>query len=141
MRKLPESHRSSSEHHWRPYPVDDVVGVINDQASAEHAVQALRNAGLPEQDINLLDGLSVIATRRSHEQQHGNLHRFAARLASLFSDDVAYALEYLHEAERGHYLLIVHAPEHRVLERIRRGDSWSRRHTMRQYACLTVTDL
>jgi hypothetical protein len=35
-----------------PSPRDDIVAVIDDRESAERAVRALRNAGLPEDDVD-----------------------------------------------------------------------------------------
>jgi hypothetical protein len=107
------------------YPLDDVVAVIDDRASAEQAMQALTDAGLPGDDVDLLDGPSVTE----------------AWLSSAFSDDAAYARAYALEAERGHYLVIAHAPQPEVVERVRQVLSAYGAHSMRHYEELTVTDL
>jgi hypothetical protein len=118
-----------------------VVAVVDDRASAEHAVQALRNAGLPEHDIDLLDGPSVVATSRSYDQQHGILGRLASWLSSVLSDDSSYIRDYVLEAESGHYFVIVHAPQQDLVERVREVLHAHGAHSMRHYEWLTVTDL
>src|ERR1700737_4613778 len=97
------------------YPRDDVVAVIDDRESAEQAVRALSDAGLPESDVDLLDGPSVVEASRSFQQLRGRLQRFEAWLSAAFSDDAAYARAYVLEAERGHYLVIAHAARPEVV--------------------------
>jgi hypothetical protein len=123
------------------YPFDDVVAVIDDQESAERAVRALSHAGLPEGDVDLLDGPSVVEASRSFEQHRGRFRAFEAWLSSAFSDDAAYARTYLLEAERGHYLVIAHAAKPEVVERVRQVLGAYGAHGMRHYEALTVTDL
>ena len=62
-------------------------------------------------------------------------------MPSGLSDDVAYTREYTLEAERGHSLVIVHAPQHNVVERVRDVLHAYGAHAMRHYELLTVTDL
>jgi hypothetical protein len=123
------------------YPQDDVIAVIDDRESAERAVRALSDAGLPENDVDLLDGPAVVQTSRSFQQHRGTLQRLEAWLSSAFSDDAAYARTYVLEAERGHYLLIAHAPHADVVERVRQVLRAHGAHSMRHYESLTVTDL
>ena len=123
------------------YPRDDVVAVIDDRESAERAVRALSNAGLPRDDVDLLDGPSVVETSRAFQQHRGRLQRLEAWLSSAFSDDAAYARSYVLEAERGHYLVIAHAPRPDVVERVRQVLRAYGAHGMRHYESWTVTDL
>jgi hypothetical protein len=123
------------------YPLDDVVAVIDDRESAERAVRSLRDAGLPEEDVELLDGPFVVEASRSCQKHSGRLQRIEAWLSTAFSDDVAYAKDYLLQAERGHYLLIVHAQRQDVVERVRELLHAEGAHDMRHYELLTVTDL
>jgi hypothetical protein len=123
------------------YPRDDVIAVIDDRESAEQAVRALGDAGLPESDVDLVDGPSVVEASRSFEQHRGRLQRFEAWLSSAFSDDAAYARAYVLEAERGHYLVIAHAAQPEVVECVSRVLRAYGAHDMRHYEWLTVTDL
>jgi hypothetical protein len=124
-----------------PYPRDDVVAMIDDRESAERAVRALRDAGLPEDDVDLLDGPSVVEANRSFRQRRGRLQRLEAWLSSLFSDEAAYATAYVLEGERGHYLVIAHAAQPEVVERISQVLRAHGARDMRHYELLTVTDL
>ena len=123
------------------YPLDDVIAVIDDRESAERAVHALSEAGLPEDDVELLDGPALLEASRSFELHRGWLQRLEGWLSVAFSDDAAYARSYALEAERGHYLVIAHAPHAEVVERVRQVLSAYGAHSMRHYELLTVTDL
>jgi hypothetical protein len=120
------------------YPRDDVVAVIDDRESAERAVRALNDAGLPESDVDLLDGPSVAEANR---RLGGRLQRLEAWLSTALSDDAAYARAYVLETERGHYLVVAHAPRADVVERVRQVLRAHGAHSMRHYESLTVTDL
>ena len=96
--------------HAYTYPRDDVVAVIDDRASAEQAVRALTNAGLPDDDVDLLDGPCVARASRSFRQHRGRRQRLETWFSPALSDDAAYSRAYALEAERGHYLVIAHAP-------------------------------
>ena len=123
------------------YPLDDVVAVIDDPESAERAVRSLRDAGVAEDDVDLLDGPSVVEATRSFRQHGGRLRRVEAWLSEAFSDDAEYARIYEREAERGHYLVIAHAAQPDVVERVRQVLRAHGAHNMRHYESLTVTDL
>src|SRR5260370_35103199 len=81
------------------YPRDDIVAVIDDRESAERAVRALRNAGLPEDDEDLFDGPSLVEANRSFVQHRGMLQSFESWLPEPFSADLPDARAYLYEAE------------------------------------------
>lgn len=123
------------------YPRDDVVAVIDDREWAERAVRALSDAGLPEADVELLGGPALLEARDSFLEHRGWLQRLEAWLSAAFSDDAAYARSYALEAERGHYLVIAHAPQAEVVERVRQVLLAHGAHSMRHYELLTVTDL
>jgi hypothetical protein len=123
------------------YPRDDVVAVIDDKESAELAVRALSDAGLPDDDVDLLDGPTVVEADQSLRQRGGRLRKFEAWLSAAFSDDGDYARTYLQEAQRGHYLVVVHAAEPEVVQRVSQVLHAHRAHTIRHYELLTVTDL
>jgi hypothetical protein len=123
------------------YPLDDVVAVIDDKESAEQAVRALSDAGLQDDDVDLLDGPAVVEADRSFRQRGSRLQKFEAWLSAVFSDDADYARTYVLEAQHGHYLVIVHAAEPEVVQRVSHVLRDHGAHTMRHYELLTVTDL
>ncbi len=123
------------------YPLDDVVAVFNDRDSAEQAVRALSDAGTPEEDMDLLDGPAVVEANQSLRQRGGRLRKFEAWFSAVFSDDADYARTYVLEAQRGHYLVRVHAVEPEVVQRVSQVLRANGAHGMRHYELLTVTDL
>jgi hypothetical protein len=124
-----------------PYPRGDVVAVIDDRQSAERALRALREAGLPEDDLDLVDGPTLVQADRSFRRRRGRLQRLEAWLSTLFSDDASYARTYVLEAERGHYLVFAHAPQPAVVELVSQVLRAHGAHDMRHYELMTVTDL
>ncbi len=104
-------------------------------------MRGLAAAGLPESDVDLLDGPFVVEANHSLQQQRGRLRKLAVWLSSAFSDDAEYARGYLLEAERGHYLVIAHAAHPEVVGRVSQVLRAHGAHAMRHYASLTITDL
>ena len=123
------------------YPLDDVVAVIDDKESAEQAVRALSDAGLQDDDVDLLDASKVVEADQALRQHGGRLRKFEAWLSAVFSDDADYARTYVLEAERGHYLVVAHAAEPEVVQRVSQVLRAYGAHSMRHYELLTVTDL
>src|SRR5690242_18647899 len=118
MRTDSASHHQAA-HEWHVYPLDHVVGVIDNHASARQAVQALKAAGVQEKEIDLFDGRSVTRAYQSHDNQHAILSHVARWLSSKFSDDVEFAREYLDAAAHGHDLIMVHVDRSEQVEPIR----------------------
>ena len=68
--------------------------------------------------MDLVDGPSVVEANRSFRQRRGRLQKLQAWLSSVFSDDAAYARAHALEGERGHYVVIAHAAQPEVVERV-----------------------
>jgi hypothetical protein len=101
------------------YPEGDVHAVIDDRDQAERAVQALRAAGIPEGDIDLVEGPWYAELHRNFLQHRSLLQHAESVIASLVSDHAKHFDEYAEEARKGHNILIVHATEPEVLEKVR----------------------
>ena len=123
------------------YPCDDVVAVIDDPDQAHRAVAGLHAAGIPEDDSDVLEPAWVLAARRDLDRRGGWFGRFAAGLSTLASDDARYIQSDWREAERGHALVVVHAPTAAVVEQVRQVLSAYGGHGMRHYGRLVVTEL
>ena len=65
------------------YPLDDILAVVDDRTTAERAVQALKEAGVSDGDVDLLDGAWFAEAMRSARRQFG----VAQRLAHLLPTD------------------------------------------------------
>jgi len=120
------------------YPTDDVLAVMDDRAAAERAAGALREAGIPEDDYDVLDGAWVTEVMRTMEQGRGLLGRIAAAVAA---DDASYLQEFAKEAQQGRAILVVHAAEPDVRERVREVLAAHGARRMRHYGRWVITDL
>ena len=120
------------------YPMHDLLAVIDDRATAERAVQALQEAGVPDGDIDLLDGPWFAEAMHSIER-HGGV---GARLAALLQTDERRLVErYVADAEQGHCIVVVHAPQPEDVERARRVLAAHDAYGMRHYGRWVITDL
>jgi hypothetical protein len=103
------------------YPENDIVAVIGDRAAAERAVEALRAAGIPTDDVDLASGEQVLDFERQRRQneQHPRLARIGRAVASALSDDVEYHEQLLAAARAGGQFVVVHAPAADVVDKVR----------------------
>src|ERR687884_1295340 len=90
------------------YPVGDIVGVIDDHADADRLVQALKAAGVPERDIDLVDGAWFAQVMRANKESWNPMQRALAMLAADEGDVVR---AYIRHAEQGHNIVVVHAEQ------------------------------
>jgi hypothetical protein len=95
------------------YPENDVLAVVDDRATGERALAALREAGVQAGDMDLLEGGWFAEGMRRLR----NRHRILQLL--MLSDERDLIQGYLEDAENGHHLITVHAAEPSVLERVR----------------------
>jgi Family of unknown function (DUF6069) len=123
------------------YPCDDLVAVIDDPEQAHRAEAALHASGIPVDDSDVLEPTWVLAARRDLEHHRGWLSGLAAGLSTLASDDARYIQSDWREAERGHALVVVHAPTAAVAEQVRQVLRAHGGHGMRHYGRLAVTEL
>jgi hypothetical protein len=120
------------------YPLNDLLAVIHERATAERAVQALKDAGVSDGDVDLLDGAWFAEAVRSSGRRHG----VASRLAALLPTDESLLVQtYVEEAEQGHHIVVVHADQPEEVERARRVLAAHGAHEMRHYGRYVITDL
>jgi hypothetical protein len=98
------------------YPLDDVVAVIDARPAAERAAQALKDAGVPESDVDLVDGAWFARAAHSVIQNRGVVRRLAHVLPT---DESLLARRYVEEAEQEHVIVVVHAPTQADVDRAR----------------------
>ena len=119
-------------------PTHFIISVVHDAARAEQAAAALRDAGFAPDDVHVVPGLDVLSTQLAYDDARGVLDR----LAGLFpAEEQAAAKEYLEEAERGAFLMIVKAPEREQRTRARGILVAHGAHAIRYYGENTITDL
>jgi hypothetical protein len=120
------------------YPLDDILAVVEDRTAGERAVQALKDAGVADVDVDLLDGAWFAEAMRAAGRQHG----IARRLARLLpTDESLLVRRYMQEAERGRAILIVHAPNREDIERARSVLAEHGAREMRHYGRRVIRDL
>jgi hypothetical protein len=120
------------------YPLNDVIAVIDERAKGEQAVQALKDAGIPDGDVDLLDGQWFAEAVRGLDR-HGGI---AARLAKFLPMDERLIVQrYIAEAEQGSYIIVVHAEQRDQMERVSRILAEFGAHEARHYGPSVITDL
>jgi hypothetical protein len=120
------------------YPVGDIVGVIDDQADVDRLVQALKAAGVPESDIDLVDGAWFVQVMRANKENWNPMQRALALLASDEGDVVR---SYIRHAEQGHNIVVVHADQPEAWASIARLLRAHGAHDLRHYGSLVMTRL
>jgi hypothetical protein len=68
------------------YPQDDIIAVIEDRSEAERAVESLRSAGIPADDIDLATGDQVLEYERERQRRQTLAGRLGRAVSFLFSD-------------------------------------------------------
>jgi hypothetical protein len=120
------------------YPLDDILAVVEDRSTGERAVRALKDAGVSETDVDLLDGAWFAEAMRASGRRHGVASRIAALLPT---DESLLVKRYVTEAEQGHLIVIVHAPRPEDVERARAVLAAHGAREMRHYERHVMRDL
>lgn len=119
-------------------PKHFIVAVFSDEARAEQAVAALRDAGFAPDDVRLISGQQVLSTELEYKNQKGAL----ARLAGLFPAEEADAVkQYVEQAERGALFMAVKAPDQEQRTVVKDILAVHGAHTIRYYGENTITNL
>src|SRR5262249_21979823 len=120
------------------YPEGDIVAVVHDRTSGERTLLALYEAGVPRDDMDLVDPQWFLAAEHAAEQHRGFLQRLGAWLAG----EEAQLIEgYKAEARRGHPILVVHAGDRARVELVRRVLSEHGARRIEYYERFVIEDL
>jgi hypothetical protein len=90
------------------YPEGDIVAVVEDRATGERAMLDLKQAGVPEGDMDLVDPAWFLAGEHAVEERRGFWQRLGAVVAQEEGDLIK---EYVEEAREGHPFVVVHADD------------------------------
>jgi hypothetical protein len=120
------------------YPVGDILGVIDDRAEAELAVQALKEAGVPNGDVDLVDGAWFTQVMRANKASWNPIQRVVALLGAEEGEIVR---DYIDQAEQGRTLLVVHADQTEAWERIAPVLQAHGAHHLRHYGRREIVEL
>lgn len=100
-------------------PEHYIMAVIDDGKEAQDTVQALRNAGIPAENIRLFESHEVLEYAENTERTRSLRSRIADVFQAIMSDEDAHVLFYVEEALRGHAILNVYAPSGEQVERVK----------------------
>src|SRR4030088_602680 len=95
------------------YPDNDILAVVDDRATGERALAALRQRGVSAGDMDVIPGDWFIE-RMNELRDRQRLRRLVG-----FSDERDIIQGYVDEAEKGHCLVMVHAAEASLIESAR----------------------
>ncbi len=120
------------------YPLDDIIAVLQDEATGTQVQQALVTAGIPATDIDVIDGAWFIEHGRELKAQRGLAERLGGLLAS---EERGYVEEYEEEARQGRTLIAVHAKTDATAETVRQVLAQHGARRMRHYREHVIEDL
>ncbi len=120
------------------YPVGDIVAVIDDRADVDRLVQALKADGVPESDIDLVDGAWFAQVMRANKESWNPIQRALALLAA---DEGEVVRAYIQHAEQGHKIVVVHADQPETWASIASQLRAHGAHDLRHYGSLVMTRL
>ena len=91
------------------FPPGAVIGVVDDMAIAEIAIQAALpvSASAPY----VLEASRVLALRAERDESQGTLRRLYLTLGAMVSDQQALQDRYIEEAELGHHMIVASAAD------------------------------
>jgi hypothetical protein len=120
------------------YPLGDILGAMEDRAAAESAAAELRNIGVPEGDVDLLDGEWFLSAVKELRERRNPLQRFLAVLAS---DEGEATQQLAQAAASGHTIMVVHATDLDTCNDAIRVLREHGAHSMLHFGKLVMTEL
>jgi hypothetical protein len=120
------------------YPLGDIVSAIEDHATAEAAAASLRRIGVPEGDVDILDGEWFLAAMKELKERRNPFQRFLAVLAS---DEGESTQQLAQAAAQGHTIIVVHATNLDTCNEAIRILKQHGAHTMLHFGKLVMTEL
>lgn len=122
---------------WNPRGC--LVAVIEEPAPAALAALALRRAGFADADVCLADPREIVVIGAAWEARSGLARAIAAIRTP--GDEWLVTADYAGAAQRGHYLLVVHAPCDELRRRAQAMLAEHLAHTMHYFGRWTVRGL
>jgi len=122
-----------------PFPRMHVHCVIDDLYYVVQAVHALRADGSNARDIHVMACWDFVEAVERRQQQQSHLSKMLKRLLSFF--DEGFSDVYLHEALRGHHILMVRLSSNEQMEQVRDILARHDAYLIKYVDIWTVTDL
>ena len=102
----------------RLFPYNSVVGIIDDRAQLEAAVQALLAAGFAEAEVRVLAGAAGVRQIDATGERKGLLARLF-RLVDALGEEREHTARHVAALEAGHFVVTVDAPDDQAKGRAR----------------------
>jgi hypothetical protein len=100
-----------------PFPCKYLHCVFTDLENVVQAAFALHADGHDSEDIHIMSCWDYVAAVERKRQQQSQLAKKLTRLLTLM--DEGFGDIYLHEAQRGNHILMVHLPRRERIQRVR----------------------
>ena len=130
----PAAHRVGEEPNW-------VVGIIDDPAEAGRAADALRNAGILDDDVMVLHGQEALDLAQAKEDAKNPIAKVIAAWGRVSTDPGTAEEEYLDAARQGHSLVNVRAESPEDVQRAREVLLAHHAHHVKHFGKWVNTDL
>lgn len=122
-------------------PADWVIGVIDDRAEAERAVQAARDAGFPEEELLPFHAEQALDQAHTRSSARNPLTKLFAAVARNVTDPGVAEKEYIEEARQGHSIVNIRARSPERVARARAILDAHYAHHIKHFGQWTITDL
>ncbi|HJU89568.1 MAG TPA: hypothetical protein VJ672_09255 [Gemmatimonadaceae bacterium] len=124
----------------RLFPYNAVVGVIDDTAQLESAVQALDANGFGEDKVSVLSGEAGVRMIDAKGQRKGLLARIF-RVIDALGTEREHTARHVKALEDGHFIVVVDAPDEAAISRARDTLAAHGGHFINYYGRWTEEDL
>lgn len=130
----PAAHSAGKEPNW-------VVSIIDDPTEADRAVDALRAAGVPGENIHILHGQKALDVAQAHEDAKNPIAKLISAWGRASTDPGTAEEEYLDAARQGHSLVNVRAASPEDVQRAREVLLAHHAHHVKHFGKWVSTDL
>lgn len=130
----PAAHRAGEEPNW-------VVSIIDDPKEADRAAEALRVAGVPDDDVMVLHGQEALDLAQAKEESQNPIARVLAAWGRASTDPGTAEEEYLDAARQGHALVNIRAESPEDVQRAREVLLAHNAHNVKHFGKWVSTDL
>jgi hypothetical protein len=140
-RVTPAAERGAmAEGKQRLFPYQTVVGVVDDPADLEAAVQELVSSGFVESEVHVLCGTSGIQQIDAKGKRKGLLARLF-RVVDALGEEREHTARHVQELESGHFIVVTEARDEATKARARDALAAHRGHFINYYSRWSTEDL
>jgi hypothetical protein len=122
------------------FPYQTVVGVVDDPAELEAAVQALVSNGFDETEVHVLCGARGVEQIDAKGKRKGLLARLF-RIVDALGEEREHTARHVEELESGHFVVVVDAHDEGSKTRAREALAAHGGHFINFYSRLSTEDL